>query len=123
MAQQQITREDAVKSMKDMVTNLTASIEAMERALSVAVIDDQPYVLVLDHVSSGSLSAMKRLGNDSWNMSAQGMDAATFSRANAMRIAQAHGYRAMLKRDFWAYQIASQKATIEWANEMIGQAA
>lgn len=117
----QITREEAVINMKQMIVNLEASIADMERALSVSVMDDQPYVLVLD--AQGSVSALKRLGANSWNMSAQGTDAATFSLTTATKLSEQHGYKVMPKRHFWANRIESAKATIEWALEIIGEKA
>jgi hypothetical protein len=111
----QITREEAVKNMQDMIVSLEARITELTRALSVQSVDDQPYVVV---VKRGS-SALKLLSEKSFNMTAQGLDAQTFTKSNADRLAREHSYMVMKKREFYASQIKSAGETIAWAKEIM----
>jgi hypothetical protein len=119
----QITREEAIQNLQAMIGQLETRINELSAKLSVKVIDDQPYVVVMDTTLS-TPSALKRLGANSWNMTAQGLDAATFGLAQANVIAEHHGYKVMKKREWYQMQIDSAMSTIVWAHEIMqGKAA
>lgn len=117
-----MTKAAALETIRDSLAKTETRIVELERHLSVTMIDDTPFVVVMDEGRASV--ALKHLGNDRWNFTAMGLDAAQFSRrgaekAAAMMTADGRPSHATGKNQWFREQLESAREIAQMMREAL----
>ena len=96
---------DMLQTLTDLEVSIRARIETLNHTISNPTISDAGWTVIWG--TDGS-TAIKMLGDNSWNMSALGNEASRMDKVTAELIAEKHGYKAIPFHQ-WAV-IARQRA-------------
>lgn len=93
------------------VARTEKTVADLEHYFANPTIDDHPCVVVMK--GSSATSALKILSDDSFNMAGMGLEASTFSRVKANKIANEFGHEVMNKYDFYKKSLETSKNVLE----------
>lgn len=100
------------------VAKIEADIEALKAYFAVPAIDDQPFVVVPEE-NVDAPTALRVIAANAFNATATGLDATTFTKDQANKIAAMYNMKAVPKYQFYKQALAAKLDTLKTINTLI----